>query len=54
MKKITIIKAEDVVEHIAKVFNVPKEKVHIRILYPCISIVGNDEPTFQIEVEKRD
>ena len=58
MKKVTILKPEDVVGYIADAFCVTKNKVHVRCFMESrgYGLCEHDEPTFQIEVveEKED
>jgi len=54
MKKITILKPDDVAECIADAFCVSKDKVHIRRYMETkgYGLGEHDEPTFQVEVEE--
>lgn len=54
MKKITILKPEDVVGYIADAFCVKPEKVHVRRFVETkgYGLGEHDESTFQIEVEE--
>ena len=53
MRRITILKSNDVAKYIAEAFHVPVEKVHIRryLERKGYGYGEHDEPEFHIEIE---